>query len=433
MSARPLLYELGAALYRQQWPARRLAGYQLNRLRAVVRHSYENVPYYRELFDKSGIRPEDIRSPIHLNLLPLTTKADLQGLPAEALLARGSNPGALKEERTSGSTGRPFTVRSSPGDLVRKRAVYMRALLNIGLRPTDRQVFLTVESGPHNNFRWLQALGLGRRTNEPVSKGLNSHLDHLERMRPDFLLGYPSALRQVALAIRDRGKPDVRPRLICTLAEVLDLDTLRILNSVFRSSVIDLYSATEFGNIAWQCPRTGLKHVNADWLIIEVVRRDGSPAGPDELGMVVCTALGLQAMPFIRFALGDLAAAVDTPCECGCAFPSLGTIEGRTVDQIVRPDGTVLSPYEFTCSLERIPGIGQYQVTQESREHLRILLVPGRGFERAALHEAQARCRAIMGEKASVSVRIVDAIPREPSGKFRVVRSSIMPAEVTES
>jgi len=404
-----------------------LADYRLMRLRAIVRHAYEAVPFYHQLFDKAGVRPDDIRTLDHLPRLPLTTKAELQAQPTESILARGLNPGKLKKERTSGSTGRPFTVRSSPGDEVRKRAIYMRALLEIGLRLTDRQVFLTVETGPHNHFRWLQALGLGRRTNEPVFNCLKSHLDHLERMRPDFVLGYPSALRQVALAIQARGGNSIRPRLICSVAEVLDQDTLRILESVFQSSVIDLYSATEFGNIAWQCPLSGLRHVNADWLIIEVLRGDGSPAIPGELGTLACTALRLQAMPFIRYVLGDLGVAADRPCECGCAFPSLGMIEGRTVDQIRHPDGKMLSPYQFTCSLEQIPGIRQYQVTQVSSGHLLVLLAPVRGYENAARSEAQARCRTLMGENASVSVRIVESIPNEPSGKFRVVRSRMRP------
>jgi phenylacetate-CoA ligase len=429
MSTLHLLRELGAALRRKRWPASRLAEYQMVRLRAIVRHAYEAVPYYHELFDKVGIRPADFRSLADLSHLPITTKATLQGLPAEAILARGLDPRTLVTEHTSGSTGRPFTVQHTQSDHIRKSAVYLRAYREAGLRFTDQQVFLTEECGRSERRRWLQALGVGRRTYVPVFDSLDSQLEQLWRLQPDFLLGFPSALRQVAEAIEIRGEPRMRPRVVCTSAEVLDRDTRRVIESAFGLPVVDLYSSAEFGNIAWQCRYSGAMHVNADSLIVEVVRQDGTQAAPGQIGTLVCTAFGSHAMPFIRYAIGDLGMLTNGSCECGCAFPLLGTIEGRTVDQIRQSDGLVISPYQFTCSLELVQGVAQYQVVQETLEQLTVRLVPGRGFGPAATDEVLARCHAILGEGTAVTVQVVDSIPREPSGKFRVVRSKVWEAE----
>jgi phenylacetate-CoA ligase len=445
-----LLHELWAALRRKHWSASRLAEYQMARLRAMVRHAYEAVPYYHELFDKAGIRPADIRSPADLSHLPITTKATLQGLPAEAILARGLDPRTLVKEHTSGSTGRPFTIQNTQSDRIRKSAIYIRAYLQVGLRLTDQQVclteergrhghrrwlqalevFLTEERGRHGRRRWLQALGVGRRTYVPVFDSLDSQLDQLWRLQPDFLLGFPSALRQVAEAMETRGERHIRPRVVCTSAEVLDRDTRQVIESAFGLPVFDLYSSIEFGNIAWQCRYSGAMHINADSLIIELVRQDGTKAAPGEVGTLVCTAFDSYAMPFIRYAVGDLGMVTNGSCECGCAFPILGTIEGRTVDQIRRSDGVVVSPYQFTCSLELVQGIAQYQVTQETLERLTVRLVPGRGFGPATTDEVLARCRAILVEGTAVTVQVVDSIPREPSGKFRVVKSKVWQAEV---
>jgi phenylacetate-CoA ligase len=322
--------------------------------------------------------------------------------------------------------------------------------LQVGLRLTDQQVclteergrhghrrwlqalevFLTEERGRHGRRRWLQALGVGRRTYVPVFDSLDSQLDQLERLQPDFLLGFPSALRQVAEAMEIRGERRIRPRVVCTSAEVLDRDTRQIIESAFGLPVFDLYSSIEFGNIAWQCHYSGAMHINADSLIIEAVRQDGTQAAPGEIGTLVCTTFDSHAMPFIRYAIGDLGMLTNGSCECGCAFPILGTIEGRTVDQISRSDGVVISPYQFTCSLELVQGIAQYQVTQETLERLTVRLVPGRGFGPATTDEVLARCRAILGEGTAVTVQVVDSIPREPSGKFRVVKSKVWQAEV---
>jgi phenylacetate-CoA ligase len=425
-----LLRELWAALRRKRWPASRLAEYQVVRLRAMMRHAHEAVPYYHELFDKVGVRPTDIRSLADLSHLPITTKATLQSLPAEAILARGLDPRTLVTEHTSGSTGRPFTVQHTQSDRIRRSAIFIRAHLQAGLRFTDQQVFLTEERGRHERRRWLQALGIGRRTYVPVFDSLDRQLDQLERLQPDFLLAFPSALRQVAEAIETRSEPRIRPRVICTQAEVLDRDTRQVIESAFGLPVLDLYGTTEFGNIAWQCRYSGAMHINADSLIVEVVRQDGTKAAPGEIGTLVCTAFDSHAMPFIRYAIGDLGMLTNGSCECGCAFPILGTIEGRTVDQIRRSDGVVISPYQFTCSLELVQGIAQYQVTQETLERLTVRLVPGRGFGPATTDEVLARCRAILGEGTAVTVQVVDSIPREPSGKFRVVKSKVWQAEV---
>jgi phenylacetate-CoA ligase len=429
MNTLRLLRELWAALRRKRWPASRLAEYQMVRLRAMVRHAYETVPYYHELLDKVGLRPTDIRSLADLSHLPITTKATLQGLPPEAILARGLDPRTLVTEHTSGSTGRPFTVRYTQRDRVRKSAIYVGAHLQVGLRFTDQQVFLTNERGRHERRRWLQILGIGRRTYVSVFDSLDSQLDQLRRLQPDFLLGFPSALRQVAEAIEIRSEPYIRPRVVCTGAEVLDRDTRQVIESAFGLPVFNLYSTVEFGNVAWQCRHSGAMHINADSLIVEVVRPDGTKAAPGEMGMLICTAFHSHALPFIRYATGDLGMLTNASCECGCAFPILGTIEGRTVDQIRRSDGMVISPYQFTCSLELVQGIAQYQVTQETLERLTVRLVPGRGFGHATTDEVRARCRAILGEGTAVTVQVVDSIPREPSGKFRVVWSRVWQAE----
>lgn len=442
-----LLYELGAALHRVRWLAGRLARYQRVRLSEIVNHAYEAVPYYHELFDKAGVRPEDIRSPADLCRLPVTTKEDLQRVPIEERLASNLDPNTFVKELTSGSTGRPFTIQHSQRERIRKSAIYIRAYLQLGLRITDQQACVTEERGQHTHRHWLKALEafiskgqdqqgrrrwpwslIGGRTFIPVFDSVDSQLDQLRRVQPDFLLGFPSALRPIAEAIQERGETAIRPRVVCTSAEVLDLETRQIIESAFDVPVFNLYSSMEFGNIAWQCPHCGAMHINADSLIVEVVRQDGTSASPGETGTLVCTDFDSYAMPFIRYAVGDMGTLTE---EAGAmcsryAFPTMGPVEGRVVDRIRRPDGVIISPYQFTCSLELVSGIAQYQVMQETLDKLTVRVVPGRDFiEPDATDEVLARCREILGADVAVAVRVVDAIPREPSGKFRVVKSEL--------
>ena len=369
----------------------------------------------------------------------------MQSVPTEALLASNLDPSAFVKELTSGSTGRPFTTQHTHRERIRKSAIYMRTYLQAGLRLTDRQVCVTEDRG-HGGYRhWLRALedfftqkrgqegdrrGLrslvGGRAYVPVYDSVDIQIDELCRLQPDFLLGYPSALGPIAEAVKARDERRIEPRVVCTSAEVLNRDTRQAIESAFGVPVLDLYSTVEFGNVAWQCRDCGAVHINADAFIIEVVRDDGAKAVPGEIGTLVCTDLDSHAMPFIRYAVGDLGMLTDESGKCDCAFPTMGPIEGRMVDRIKRPDGGVISPYQFTCSLERVHGVAQYQVSQETMEKVIVRLVPGRGFvEPAATDEMLTRCRDILGDGMAVTVQVVDSIPREPSGKFRVIKSEV--------
>ncbi|MBN1877057.1 MAG: phenylacetate--CoA ligase family protein [Anaerolineae bacterium] len=443
-----LLYELLAALRRIRWPAGRLVAYQGVRLRELVHHAYENVPYYRELFDKAGVRPADIRTPDDLRLLPVTTKVTLQSLPSEALLARNLDASAFVKELTSGSTGRPFTIWHTQRERIRKSALYMRMYLQVGLRVTDQQVCVTEERGQHAHRQWLKTLEaligqggqghrrwplslIGGRSFVPVFDSVDSQIDQLVRLQPDFLLGFPSALRPIAEAVQERGESRIRPRVVCTSAEVLDLETRQHIKTAFGAPVLNLYSSMEFGNIAWQCPHCGAMHINADSFVVEVVSQDGTPVAPGEIGTLVCTDFNSHAMPFIRYAVGDMGTPTEAVVASGhpCpryVFPTMGPVQGRIVDRVRRPDGVVISPYQFTCSLELVPGVAQYQVCQETLDRVIVRVVPGRDFVQPdATGELLARCREILGVDVAVTVQVVDAIPREPSGKFRVVKSEI--------
>jgi len=88
-----------------------IVAFQNKQLRRLITHAYKNVPYYRRLFDQNGLKPNDIKSVSDLSIVPITSKKDLQSLPAEEVVARGVNPKNLIVRRTSGSSGEPLTIR----------------------------------------------------------------------------------------------------------------------------------------------------------------------------------------------------------------------------------------------------------------------------------------------------------------------------------
>lgn len=115
-----------------------ILAFQNKQLRRLVAHAYENVPYYRRLFARNGLKPQDIHSVADLPAIPITAKKDLQALPVEEVVARGVDASRLITRRTSGSSGEPFTIRRT---WLEDRLLYQfrrRAVQDFGWRSTDR-------------------------------------------------------------------------------------------------------------------------------------------------------------------------------------------------------------------------------------------------------------------------------------------------------
>ena len=82
-----------------------ILAWQNERLVQTVERVYNNVPYYRNLMEKKGVTPADIRSVDDLKKLPFLTKDDLRDAYPYGLLAAPLSD-CVRIQSTSGTTGR---------------------------------------------------------------------------------------------------------------------------------------------------------------------------------------------------------------------------------------------------------------------------------------------------------------------------------------
>lgn len=356
-----------------------LTAVQQERLRWILSHAYQNVPYYHELLRAAGIEPEAIRTLEDLKCLPVTRKRDLQSRPLEQVVAGNVNKAGCLVRRTGGSTGEPLAVYTRREDLNYEALVWLRTWLWLGLKPTDLQVTIKDPSEWNLSGRreWLQRLGLFRVRYLDIYQSPERLLDQLSELRPDVLRAPPSVLDILAGALEGSSRK-IKPRLVFTAGEQLAPEPRRRIEGAFSAVVHDCYGATEAGCIGWRCPDCSAYHLNADSVIVEVLR-DGIPTAPGQAGEVVITNLSSRAMPFIRYSLGDLGILDEVPSRrCGIGSLSLRNLLGRTFNPIVLPGGGRLSPYALIP--DDVTGIAQYRVFQPSPDWIRILIVKGEGY-----------------------------------------------------
>jgi phenylacetate-CoA ligase len=395
------------------------------KLRAVIRHAYENVSYYRSLFESAGLSPEDVRTVEDLKYIPITRKEDLRAAGLERITARGVDLSSCIVSSTTGSTGKPFTVYCTRSEARTRRLLEVRALLSMGFHPRDRLAVLGPEH-PHRT-RLHQGLGFYRSGNIPPFLSIEDQILRLQSLRPTVLWAYPTVLRALLHRVDYRLSEVVRPRALITSAEVLDEVLRQRIRADLDIEMFNFYGAIEAGRIASECPAHEGLHVNTDHVALECL--DGErPAEAGTAGVVVITTLNAFAMPFIRYRMGDICTMIDKTCACGSPFPLIGSPRGRESDMIQLPSGKVLSPIAFGFILRRFEGINQFRFIQESSDHLVLQLVPQGPPQEEMLGRLRSQILEYLTEPVRVDIQLVDFI-REDTSKFRAFVSRLPEAD----
>lgn len=408
-----------------------IEAFRNERLRAIVRHAYERVPYYRELFDRHGVHPRHVRTTADLVRIPITTREDLRAFAPKRLVARGLDPEQLIMTMTSGSSGQPFEIRNTWLEQNLEYLFRLRAHRQQGRRIGDRitQIARPGRTHPKDNKllgATLRALGLEKRSSLSVFDPPKVLLERLEALRPDIVGGFPTALQRVGEAVAAADRPPVRPRFLLTGGEVLTPDMRARIEADWGARVFETYACHEFNLVAWACPVTGALHTCDDSVIVEVLE-DDRPVAPGERGEVVATGLHLYAMPFIRYRLGDVVTRGDMVCGCGQPFSTIRSIQGRMRDFFPLPGGRWMHPSEFISGM-RHDGprwVRQFQFVQEREDRIVMRLVPTPEATEERIAAYERFLADLLGPEIEVRLERVEEIARSASGKFHVFRSLV--------
>ena len=170
--------------------------------------------------------------------------------------------------------------------------------------------------------------------------------------------------------------------------------------------------------MAMECPK-GQLHVIPAIGIVEILREDGTPCAPGETGEMVATGLLNDAMPLIRYRLGDYAAwSENQTCSCGNSQPIITNLEGRVDDYLIALDGRKIG--RLSTAMKRSPTIHSAQLVQDKPGHAYLLIRPGEGYRSTDAVAVHDDIRERIGE-FSIEALEVPEIPKTPQGKTSLV------------
>lgn len=417
-------------LEQTQWYSlSQLRDLQLRKLKGLLAHCYDNVPYYRALFDELAIKPEDIKGMDDFRRLPFLTKHELRHNLPQILAQDRGRP--FIRERTSGSSGIPTEVQIDRLTSAYHFAAQARGRRWWGWDIGEKNVWLWGSLGPwHEVRRFKRRLADNTILFSVYDLGPRSMRDYYQRMRhfkPRFMYGFTSALYALAKFVKEDGLDGRALGLkgVCTTSEILYPHQREMIETAFGCPVINEYGCTEVGIIAFQCPEGGM-HLSSENILVEFIR-DGKPAQPGQMASIVVTDLNNRRMPLVRYRTGDVGCYSARLCPCGRGLPLMEVSVGREVDLIRLRNGKVLHPETLTLPHDSLlfEKIRQYKIFQRSLSLFFIQIEAEPGSESLVTNGFSRFVRDKLGEEVAVEFEFVECIPRERSGKLRYFVSEL--------
>ena len=418
-----------------------LAAMQLKRLKRRLDYAYRHCPYYREKWTSLGLHPHDFRQNENLADYPVLTKADIQK-HRDQLISEAWPSDQMFVDQTGGSTGSPISYYQSYDVDLSRKAATKRHNAWAGYRVGDKAALVWGAPRDASNLSWKNRLRhnlleprIWLDTAEFTVDKMIRFNDQLHCYRPRVIVAYARALKYLAQFYKDENIRPYQPHSIITSAEVLDDEARQVIEEVFRCKVFDRYGCREVGVLASECEQHAGLHVMAEGLYLEIVS-DGRPAEPGQIGKILVTDFLNDAMPLVRYEIGDVAALDPAPCACGRGLPRLTHLAGRVTDFVVGSDGRLVSGvFLATYVVAKRSSLGQVQIVQDTPGHLVYKIAPPEGEETSPgdLEFLRAATREHLGPQSTVDFEFVQTLPTEPSGKILFCRSTATKAAPSDT
>ena len=411
-------------LRRTQWdPPAVVRERQERGLRALVAHAAATCPFYRDAWQAAGIDPAGVRTLEDLRRLPIVGKDDIRQ-HGDRLISTRYRKQDLRRAKTGGSTGVSLEVFCDEPGIQQRAGAALRADEWSGWRMGQPMAAVWGNPPPLTTWKSRLRATLKERiiyldTMRIDRPALDRFLAEWDRLRPGLLFGHAHSLFILAEYLRDTGR-QLRPTgIVATSMMLLDSER-RVIEAACGVPVTNRYGCEEVSLIACECERHQGLHLNADHVITEFLRDDGTPCAPGEDGRLVVTELVNRGQPLIRYELGDRGVPAAGPCPCGRGLPLMERVTGRTADFLRAEAGYRVQGISIIeNTLTKLPGIRQMQIVQDEPLRLQVNLVPGPGWGDDVAAELVATLRGILGQGMAIDLAPGERIPQEKNGKYR--------------
>ncbi|MDY6965373.1 MAG: AMP-binding protein [Halobacteriota archaeon] len=342
---------------------------QSKRLRATIKHAYDNSALYRRKFKKAGITPSDIKDYDDLVKIPFSSKKDIVN----------NFKGAIADKKvsvyhtTSGTSGLPTVVGFTRNDVDVQVAIETRNLETVGVTEED-----TVQNAtPYGMFfagidlhEAIRNIGA---TVIPAGKlpTAKQQVGMVVMFSPTVIIGIPQYILKLSYAYEEIFGKDPRETQLkraYVLGEPLTDSVRKRLEDRWDMEVRQGYGLSEVGSGA-ECEEKNGFHWCEDHALVEVIDPEtGERVADGEEGELVYTTISRTGTLAIRFRSNDNSRIIDEECSCGRGTIRIATVKHR-FDDLVKIRGTLTSPYTIDNMLFSHKSIRNYLCVVDKDEY----------------------------------------------------------------
>jgi len=422
---------LGGLRDHESWNSGQIADHQLRGLQRMIGHALDSVPFYADY-------PQvDLRSFGDLKRLPVINREDILN-NQDRMLSRAVRSSRRIRAGTTGTTGASLRVAYSEGLARHNWAFLLRQWAWAGVAPREPRVtfqgprIVPAQRGepPYWTYNVPERQVL-MSIFHLSAKTAPSYLDFLRRHRGEVLEGFPSVLGILADFAIEAGIR-IPMRAIFTSGEPLYPQLRAKIEGVFGPGVFDSYGMTEYCGLIQECER-GQMHLAPEYGYLEILDEDGTAAKPGEEGYFVWTGFLNDAMPLIRYRIGDRGRWDDGgPCPCGRAFPLVVPTITRESDILRCPDGRLFSARALNQLLKQSTSFRCCQFIH-GRPNRVVVRVVARdalqdGQTASDLMQIRSDLQDLLGPSMQVTAELAAAPMTRLGGKIPLIVNEVAPS-----
>jgi phenylacetate-CoA ligase len=401
----PVFKSLKELEQNQKMTYEEMKGLELLKLKKILKHAYENVPFYRKQFDLYGVSLKRIKRIDDIKIIPILSKDILKRNISHLTSNKRIT---LYPAKTSGSTGQPLKFYRDRIATSYAYAAMFRGLRWHGVDLCDSEAYLwgiPIGRRDYYNARVRDfILNRFREKKFNLSDEVNQDFyDRMVRKNPRILSGYGSLIYEFAKYIQNKrlNSRQLHLKLVKYTAEMMFDYQRKFVSELFSCPVVSEYGSAETGIVAFQCP-DGKYHVMNDCVCLEFEKDHFTG-----YYKIIITNLNSYSFPLIRYDTGDLVRSNHlTKCTCGLPFPVMDEIIGRSSDVVMAPDGKRIHSNIFSYIIKEL--IKKYDNIKQLR------------FIQTKLDELKVEMLTSLVENELLKVDIANLIHERISSKLRV-------------
>lgn len=373
--------------------------------------------------------PNDIVSSVVLQSIPILNKKDIID-NLEVIKTVNEKEGIVNN--TGGTTGNSMKTLYMKSDVQERFAILDHFRAKHGYKLGKKTAWFSgknlisqkdIDKGICSHYDFINKIRFYS-TFHINKQNFNIYWESLSTFKPEFIIGFPSSVYEICEIADNLGlKLDHKVKIFFPTAETVLPKHRQVIGRVLGCKLVNQYASSEGAPFILEC-ESGNLHIHPLTGIFEVVDENLQPA---KEGQLLVTSFTTKGTPLVRYRIGDniKLSLEDKTCTCGSFFPLVDEIQGRTTDYLVSPTQGKVNLGNLSNSTKNVSGIIKFQAIQDFINKIKVRVVANETFNLAEQDKFKEALQERFGPEVNINIEIVEDIPNEKSGKFRIIKNNL--------